>query len=64
MAAIGAGVAVHGGMAAMADELGPAIERVLHDPELRSGAARIAADIAALPPVADAVPVVERLVAR
>ena len=61
IAAVGAGVALDGGIPAVADGLGPAIERVLADPSYRAGARRIAADIAALPPVAEAVPLFEEL---
>lgn len=62
VAEVGAGVAVDGGISAVASQLWPAVDRVLGDHAIRAGARRLAADIAALPPVADAVPVLEGLV--
>ena len=45
IAAIGAGIAVPNADAAA---LGAALERVLSDPEIRAGAARMAAEVAAM----------------
>ena len=60
VAGMGAGIALAGGPAATA-ELAPAVERVLADGAYRAGARRTAAEIAALPPVADSVARLEAL---
>ncbi|MGH9223141.1 MAG: glycosyltransferase [Acidimicrobiales bacterium] len=61
VAEVGAGIALEGGVAAIAGGLGPAIEGVLGEPSFRTEAERMAADIGALAPVADSVPVMEAL---
>jgi len=60
VAAIGAGIVVEGGPAAL-DGLGDAVGRVLGDPSYRAGARRIADEIRSLPPVSEAVPWFEEL---
>lgn len=56
--AVGAGVALEGGSAAVG-ELGAALRRVLDDDSYRTAAGRMAEEIAGLPPAADAVPLLE-----
>ncbi len=58
--AIGAGIALEGGPAAVAG-LADALRQVLDGDWYRAGAARIADQIARLPPVADAVPMLEEI---
>jgi hypothetical protein len=59
----GVGVCLDGGLEAVA-RLPTAIEGVLADPSFRQAAAEIVADIKRLPPVADAVHVLESIAAR
>jgi MGT family glycosyltransferase len=59
VAGLGAGVALAGGAAA-APALGAAVRSLLEDPRHREAARGVAAEIAALPPVADALPVIEQ----
>jgi UDP:flavonoid glycosyltransferase YjiC (YdhE family) len=58
VAQIGAGIALEGGVAA-AGELPRAIRSLLEEPRYRRQAERVAAEVAALPPVDDAVRVLE-----
>lgn len=58
--AIGAGIALRGGPAAAA-ELGDAVRRVVDDPSFADTAARVAAEMRALPPPSAAVSVLEQL---
>jgi len=58
VAALGAGIALHGGPPA-APRLGPALSALLREPSYRAGAARVAAEVSALPPVDDAVHLLE-----
>jgi UDP:flavonoid glycosyltransferase YjiC (YdhE family) len=58
--AVGAGVAIEEGAAAVA-ELGDAVQRVIDEPSYAAVAREIAHDIAALPPAAAAVPVLEQV---
>jgi len=60
VAAIGAGIALEGGPAAM-DQLGDAVRCVLSDDSYRAGARRIADEIGRLPPASDAVPWLEEV---
>jgi UDP:flavonoid glycosyltransferase YjiC (YdhE family) len=57
---LGAGVAV-GGADAVPGELGAAVEAVLGDPAYHAGARAVADEIAALPPIDDAVAVLQSL---
>lgn len=59
--ALGAGIALLGGPAAVAGGLAPALEAVLGDPGYREAARRVAEEIRSLPPTADAVPLLEGL---
>ena len=56
--ALGAGIALEGGGAAIGG-LAEALTQLLDDPSYRSAAQRIAEEIASLPPVAAAVPLIE-----
>ena len=58
--ALGAGIALDGGPAATA-RLTEALTRLLDDPSYRSAAQQMAVEIAGLPPVAAAVPVLEAI---
>jgi UDP:flavonoid glycosyltransferase YjiC (YdhE family) len=58
VAQVGAGIALEGGVAA-ASELPRAIRTMLEEPRYRRQAERVAAEVAALPPVDDAVRVLE-----
>ena len=60
VAELGAGIALDG-PAAVAAELAPAVRRVLGDPAHRAAARAVADEIAALPPVDDAVAVLQSL---
>jgi len=60
VAELGAGIAL-AGPAAVAAELEPAVRRVLEDPAHRAAARAVADEIAALPPVDDAVAVLQSL---
>jgi UDP:flavonoid glycosyltransferase YjiC (YdhE family) len=60
VAAIGAGIHLTGGPSC-AGEIPAALRRVLTDPAYRSGAARVAAEMAALPEVTESVPILEEL---
>jgi glycosyltransferase len=60
VAAIGAGIHVPGGPSP-AHEIASALTRVLTDPAYRAGARAVAADMAALPDVAESVPILEAL---
>ena len=60
VAELGAGIAL-AGPAAVAAELAPAVRRVLEDPAHRAAARAVADEIAALPPVDDAVAVLQSL---
>jgi len=60
VAAIGAGIALEGGAAALGG-LGDAVQRVLTEDTYRIGAGRIAEEISRLPPAAAAVPWFEEL---
>ena len=60
--ALGAGIALDGGPAAVG-RLAEALLRLLDDPAYRAGARRIADEIAALPPAAAAVPILECITA-
>ena len=60
VAAIGAGVHLAGGLGAVG-AIPSAIARVLDDPTFRQRARRVAADMADLPPVSEAVPILEEL---
>ena len=60
VATAGAGVEVLGGPAAMA-EIPYAIRRILNDPKFAAAAARVAAEIAALPDVVERVTIIEDL---
>jgi hypothetical protein len=60
VAAVGAGLALEGGPAAISN-LGAALQRVLDEGSYRAGARRIADEIAGLPPASDAVPYLEEL---
>jgi glycosyltransferase len=57
---VNAGIQLPGGVPAVAD-LPDALHRLLADPAYAHGARAIAAEIAALPDVAEAVPVLEQL---
>lgn len=56
-----AGAGLNVSPARVADELGPALERVLTQRLFRANAARLQAEIAAMPGAAEVVPLVERL---
>ena len=58
--ALGAGIALHGGPAA-APRLGTALSTLLDEPSYRAAAGELAAEIKALPPVDEAVGVLERI---
>jgi glycosyltransferase len=60
VAAIGAGIHVSGGPSS-ATEIASALLRLLTDPAYRTGAQAVATDMAALPDVADSVPILESL---
>lgn len=60
LARAGAGIALPGG-APSVDELRRAVSRVIEDAAFRSAAGRVAAEIAALPPVDDAALEIERI---
>ena len=60
VAAIGAGIHVPGGPSS-AHEIASALTLVLTDPAYRTGAQAVANDMAALPPVAESVPILEAL---
>ena len=60
VAAVGAGIALEGGRAAVG-QLSPAVQRVLKDPTYRAGAHRIAGEIRSLPPVEESVPFLEEI---
>lgn len=60
VAAIGAGIHVPGGPSSSA-EIASAVTAVLTDPAYRAGAKAVAADMAALPDVAESVPTLEAL---
>ena len=62
VAAIGAGIELAGGPDAIG-AIRSSLIRVIDDPTYRDGARAVAADIARLPPVTEAVPVLERLAA-
>jgi UDP:flavonoid glycosyltransferase YjiC (YdhE family) len=57
---LGAGLAV-GGADAVPGELAAAVEAVLGDPAYRAGAGALAGEIAALPPIDDAVALLQSL---
>ena len=61
--ALGAGIALEGGPGAVGG-LAAALERVLADESFRACAGRVAAEVAALPPATDAVPMLEALAGR
>lgn len=63
VAACGAGLAVAGGVGA-ADALPAALAAVLHEERYAAGARAVAAEMAALPPVAEVVPLLEELAGR
>ena len=60
MEAVGTGIALDGGTAAVAG-LAEALLRLRDDPSDRAGARRIAEEIAGLPPVAEPVPLLEAI---
>jgi UDP:flavonoid glycosyltransferase YjiC (YdhE family) len=60
VAELGAGIAL-AGPDAIADELAPAVRRLLDEPGHRAGAAAVAEEIAALPPVDEAVALLQSL---
>jgi UDP:flavonoid glycosyltransferase YjiC (YdhE family) len=59
VAAVNAGVQLNGGLAAIA-ELPQALQRVLDDPAFAHGARAMAAEIAALPDIAECLPILEQ----
>jgi glycosyltransferase len=60
VAAVNAGIQLPGGLAAVAD-LPAALQKVLDDPAFTEGAHAIATEIAALPDVAECLPILEQL---
>ncbi len=62
VAAVGAGLRVDGGVDAM-DHVTAAVAELLRDPSYRTAARAVADQMAMLPPLADAVPLLERLAA-
>jgi UDP:flavonoid glycosyltransferase YjiC (YdhE family) len=60
IAQVGAGIALEGGVGAI-EELPRALQALLEEPRYRRQAGRVAAEIAALPPVDDAVRVLEEV---
>jgi UDP:flavonoid glycosyltransferase YjiC (YdhE family) len=62
VAAVGAGIRVDGGAEAMA-EVTDAVDRLLRDPSYAAAARAVADEMSHLPPVADAVDLLERLAA-
>jgi UDP:flavonoid glycosyltransferase YjiC (YdhE family) len=62
VAALGAGIAVQGGMDSAA-AVGEAVRRVLREPSYREAAEGVAAEMRALPPVDAAIHVVRDLIA-
>jgi glycosyltransferase len=63
IAEVGAGLALDDGAAAVVT-LGSAVQRLLDDPSYAEVAGEIAQNIAALPPAADCVPLLEQVAAR
>jgi UDP:flavonoid glycosyltransferase YjiC (YdhE family) len=63
VAAVGAGLRVDGGAEAMA-EVPEAVERVMRDPAYQEAARSVAAQMSSLPPLADAVTLLERYAVR